>query len=53
LDKRGCRHQNLPRGVPEVDQLSRCTFVFVDQAAKDIAAVELPGDQRFCLVIAL
>jgi hypothetical protein len=30
------------RGVPEVGWLSCCTFVFVDEAAEDVAAVELP-----------
>ena len=30
------------RGVSEVDRLSCCAFVFVDQAAEDVAAVELP-----------
>ena len=30
------------RGVPEVDRLSCRAFVFVDEAAEDIAAVELP-----------
>jgi hypothetical protein len=32
--------------------MSRCAFAFVDQAAKDVAAVELAGGQRLCLVIA-
>jgi hypothetical protein len=31
-----------PRGVPEVDRLSYCAFVFVDEAAEDVMAVELP-----------
>jgi hypothetical protein len=30
------------RGVSEVGRLSCCTFVFVDEAAEDVAAVELP-----------
>jgi transposase InsO family protein len=30
------------RGVPEVDRLSYCAFVFVDEAAEDVMAVELP-----------
>jgi hypothetical protein len=30
------------RGVPEVDRLSCCAFVFVDEPAEDVAAVELP-----------
>src|SRR5215216_242888 len=30
------------RGVPEVDRLSCCAFVFVDEAAEDVTAVELP-----------
>jgi len=33
--------------VPEVDRLSCCAFVFVDQAADDIAAVDLFGGWRF------
>jgi hypothetical protein len=32
----------LARGVPEVDRLSYCAFVFVDEAAEDVMAVELP-----------
>ena len=32
----------LARGVPEVDRLSCCAFVFVDEAAEDVTAVELP-----------
>ena len=34
--------QDLARGVPEVGRLSCCTFVFVDEAAEDVTAVELP-----------
>jgi hypothetical protein len=34
------------RGVPETGQWSCCTFVFVDQAAEDIATVELLGGWR-------
>jgi hypothetical protein len=34
--------RNSARGVPEVDRLSCCTFVFVDEAAEDVTAVELP-----------
>jgi hypothetical protein len=30
------------RGVPEVGRLSCCAFVFVDEAAEDVTAVELP-----------
>jgi hypothetical protein len=30
-----------PVGVSEVDWLSCCAFVFVDEAAEDVAAVEL------------
>jgi hypothetical protein len=30
------------RGVPDVGRLSCCAFVFVDEAAEDVAAVELP-----------
>jgi hypothetical protein len=30
------------RGVSEVDRLSCCAFVFMDEAAEDVAAVELP-----------
>ena len=32
----------LARGVPEVGRWSCCAFVFVDEAAEDVAAVELP-----------
>ena len=32
----------LARGVPEVGRLSCCAFVFVDEAAEDVTAVELP-----------
>jgi hypothetical protein len=32
----------VARGVPEVDRLSCCAFVFVDEAAEDVTAVELP-----------
>jgi hypothetical protein len=31
------------RGVPEVGRLSCCTFVFVDEATKDVSAAELLG----------
>jgi hypothetical protein len=31
------------RGVPEVGRLSCCAFVFVDQAAEDVTAAELPS----------
>jgi hypothetical protein len=31
--------------------MSRGAFAFVDQAAKDVAAVELAGGQRLCLVV--
>ena len=34
------------RGVPETGQWSCCAFVFVDQAAEDIAAVDLVGGWR-------
>ena len=38
-----CDSQRSPaRGVPEVDRLSCCAFVFVDEAAEDVMAVELP-----------
>jgi hypothetical protein len=30
------------RGVSEVDRLPCCAFVFVDEAAEDVMAVELP-----------
>ena len=40
-DRRHADRAN-PRGVPEVGRLSRCTFVFVDEAAEDVTAVELP-----------
>ena len=40
------------RGVPEVGQLSCRVVVFVDQAAEDITAAELSGDQRLRLAIA-
>jgi hypothetical protein len=29
-------------GVPEVGRLSCCAFVFVDEAAEDVTAVEVP-----------
>jgi hypothetical protein len=32
----------MARGVSEVDRLSCCAFVFMDEAAEDVAAVELP-----------
>jgi hypothetical protein len=35
-----------PVGVSETGQWSCCTFVFVDQAAEDIAAVDLLGGWR-------
>src|SRR6266702_2839158 len=41
------------RGVPEVGQLSCRVVVFMDQAAEDITAAELSGDQRLRLAIAL
>jgi hypothetical protein len=41
-----------PRGVPEVGQLSCRVVVFMDQAAEDITAAELLGDQRLRLAIA-
>jgi hypothetical protein len=41
------------RGVPEVGQLSCRMVVFMDQAAKDVTAAELPCDQRLRLAIAL
>jgi hypothetical protein len=34
------------RGVPETGRLSCCAFVLVDQAAEDIAAVDLLGGWR-------
>ena len=34
--------RSVGRGVPEVGRLSCCTFVFVDEAAEDVTAVELP-----------
>jgi len=34
------------RGVPETGRWSCCAFVFVDQAAEDIAAVDLFGGWR-------
>jgi len=40
------------RGVPEVGQLSCRVVVFMDQAAEDITAAELLGDQRLRLAIA-
>jgi hypothetical protein len=42
------------RGVPETGQGSCCMFVFVlvDQAAEDIAAVDLLGGWRFRLALA-
>ena len=36
----------VARGVPETGQWSCCAFVFVDQAAEDIAAVDLLGGWR-------
>jgi len=33
---------NATRGVSEVGRLSCCAFVFVDEAAEDVMAVELP-----------
>jgi hypothetical protein len=37
------RHRGRkPRGVPEVGRLSCCAFVFVDEAAEDVTAVEVP-----------
>ena len=33
--------ETMARGVPEVDRLSCCAFVFVDEAAEDVMAVEL------------
>jgi hypothetical protein len=41
------------RGVPETGHWSCCAFVFVDQAAEDIAAVDLFGGwrSRYCLVL--
>jgi hypothetical protein len=38
----GLRLVVVGRGVSEVDRLSCCTFVFVDEAAEDVTAVELP-----------
>jgi hypothetical protein len=35
------------RGVPETGHWSCCAFVFADQAADDIAAVDLFGGWRF------
>jgi hypothetical protein len=43
----------LPRGVPEVGQLSCRVLVFMDQAAEDVTAAELSCDQRLRLAIAL
>ena len=40
-----------PRGVPEVGQLSCRVVVFMDQAAEDITAAELLGDQQLRLAI--
>lgn len=39
-------------GVPEVGQLSCRVVVFMNQAAEDITAAELLGDQRLRLAIA-
>ena len=44
--------ENVTRGVPEVGQLSCRVVVFMDQAAEDITAAELLGDQRLRLAIA-
>jgi hypothetical protein len=41
------------RGVPETGQWSCCAFVFVDQAAEDIAAVDLFGGWRSRYALAL
>jgi hypothetical protein len=40
-------------GVPEVGQVSCRVVVFMDQAAEDITAAELSGDQRLRLAIVL
>jgi len=39
-------------GVPQTGQSSCCAFVFVDQAAEDIAAVDLSGGWRFRYALA-
>jgi hypothetical protein len=39
--------------VPETGQWSCCTFVYVDQAAEDIATVDLLGGWRFRHALAL
>jgi hypothetical protein len=36
------RGERRARGVPEVGRLSCCAFVFVDEAAEDVTAVEVP-----------
>jgi hypothetical protein len=38
--------------VPETGPSSCCAFVFVDQAAEDIAAVDLSGGWRFRYALA-
>ena len=40
------QEQGLARGVPETGNWSCCAFVFVDQAAEDIVAVDLFGGWR-------
>jgi hypothetical protein len=47
-----CSGCTWTRGVPEVGQLSCRVVVFMDQAAEDITAAELLGDQRLRLAIA-
>jgi hypothetical protein len=42
----------LARGVPEIGQLSCRVVVFMNQAAEDITAAELLGDQRLRLAMA-
>ena len=53
LDAAPGDRQRLPRGVPEVGQLSCRVVVFMDQAAEDITAAELSCDQRLRLAMAL
>jgi hypothetical protein len=45
--------ETAARGVPEVGRLSCCAFVFVDQAAEDVTAAELPAKQQLRLATAV
>jgi hypothetical protein len=46
VSSRNAEDRHEARGVPETDQWSCCAFVFVDQAAEEIAAVDLFGGWR-------